>query len=143
MKIYQFYSDYNDSWNSDIHQDIRWKVSTSNAPMPEKYRSPELDLWITDFGPMPEYITQFKAIQIWYSKKSNQWKIEFYGTDDPDKIRLVKEKYLDTFKQINKWPDFVPQDVLYFLIKIHFVDYDEYRKLNEQYNVKYHIGYNH
>lgn len=37
MKIYQFYSDYNDSWNSDIHSDIRWKVSTSNVPMPEKY----------------------------------------------------------------------------------------------------------
>jgi len=139
MKIYQFYSDYNDEHDyKRIPKDILFDVQMSSLPIPEKYRSKELDLFITDFGPMPNDLPQFKSFQVWYSKKTNLWKTDFYWSDNINELKLIKEKYLDTFKQIEEWPSFVPQDPLRFLVQLHFVYYDDYITLREQYNTKFH-----
>lgn len=131
MKIYQFYSEWNDKHNPKASSRIRFDY---NQPIPEKYRSHILDIVIVSKKSLlPKDIAQRRVIQIWYSIIHDKWRINFY----PDEAfnSIADDKYKNTFKEIKDLPNYVPNDIFKLLIEMSFEPYYERKKeLLEKYN---------
>jgi len=137
VKIYQFYSDFNDQYNNNIPSEIRDNANYYGKPIPEKYRDKNLDLFITDIDQfLPEDLKHYKAAQIWWSDNRKDWKVELIYSNNMEEIKLVKEKYYDTIKELNKFPEYTPINLFAFLISCVFAEYwEEYKELIYKYKV--------
>lgn len=138
MKIYQFYSDFYDQHNRSIPSEIRDDANYNDKPIPEKYRSRNLDLFITEIDDLlPPDLKHYTAAQIWWSENRNDWRVELWFSSNMEKIKLVKEKYHDSIKELNQFPDYTPIHLFAFLVECQFAEYwEEYRELMEKYGVR-------
>jgi len=135
MKIYQFYSDYNDSHNVNMPDKIR----DNDKPIPEKYRSKKLDLFITGIDELlTPYLNHYTAAQIWWSESKKDWRVYLLYSSDIKEIKLVKEKYYDTIKELDEFPHYMPNNLFSFLVECQFTeDWNDYKKLMNKYSVSY------
>lgn len=138
MKIYQFYSDFNDQYNRNIPKNVRDDIHYNNKPVPEKYRGRNLDLFITGIDELlPEDLKHYTSAQIWWSDNRKDWVVDLWYTNNMEKIKLVKEKYYDTIKELNQFPDYTPIHLFAFLIECQFVEYWEgYKEAMDKYTIK-------
>lgn len=138
MKIYQFYSDFNDQYNKNIPKEIRDDVHYDDKPIPQKYRSKNLDLFITGVDELlPDDLKHYTAAQIWWSDNNNGWRAVLWFSDNMEEIKLVKEKYYDSIKELDQFPDYTPIHLFAFLTECQFAEYwEEYKELMEKYSVR-------
>lgn len=139
MKIYQFYSDFNDRYNfKQIPRDVL-DVVDRGAPMPEQYRDKRYDIFITGIGDWAPAMYEWEGAQIWYNKNKDEWKLDFWWTDNLNEVSIVSKKYKDTIRVLDKFPSYMPDWPLKAIISLGWVaaerDYRKIRSLVGYYNI--------
>lgn len=139
MKIYQFYSDFNDRYNfKQIPRDVLDDVDRGKT-MPEEYRDGRYDIFITDIGDWAPSLYGWQGAQIWYNKNKDGWKLDFWWSDDLDEIALVSKKYKDTIRVLEKFPSYIPSWPLHAIIALGWESVEKniynIRKLIDYYNI--------
>lgn len=136
IKIYTFYSDFNEKYSSKIPKEIAYGTDMGK-PIPEKYRNKRLDVFIEGLDKYSPNFMRLNSAQIWYSEKRNEWKLDYRENKIVHDKHLVKDIYKDTIKEVSTFPSYMPSWPLrvILMIAINKEDFEVVEKIIDDHNV--------